>query len=309
MKRTLTQFDNSFYFVIFVTALLLVALMPFYALYKFSNVMSLFLRLVVRYRVQTIRRNLINSFPEKSKDEVRMIIKQSYRNLADIAIEALKGFTLTRKQLLKRYRIINPELLSKYYEKGQSVIGLSGHLNNWEWGALAAALQIKHRPIAFYKQLSNPFIDRLMKWTRAKKGTTLVPIRETESTFFATRNEKCLYILIADQSPVDLTKAFWVNFFNQDTPCLHGPEKYGHLYNYPLIFIGIRRVRRGYYQVELTELCQNPRSLAPGEITKMYMNKLEDFIRENPACWLWSHRRWKRKHPKYKIYPAEYPAG
>jgi KDO2-lipid IV(A) lauroyltransferase len=129
----------------------------------------------------------------------------------------------------------------------------------------------------------------------------MIPITETESYFEETMAQTCLYILVADQSPSNITKAFWVNFLNQDTPCLHGPEKYAHLYNYPLFFIKIERVKRGHYTVKAELLCENPRLLKSGEVTQLYMEKLEEVIRENPSGWLWSHRRWKRKRPTFMI--------
>lgn len=251
------------------------------------------------YRIAIARINLANSFPLKSKEELNKILNSSYRNLADIAVEALKGLTINRTQIVKRYKILNPEILDKYYESKQSLIGVAGHYANWEWGALAAGLFLKHKPIAFYKPIDNPMIDKLMKWTRIKKGTTMASISETSATFENTKTQTCLYLLVADQSPVDLKKAFWVNFLNQDTPCLHGPEKYAKMYNYPVIFIDIQRPRRGFYTVKLSELCTNPLELDHGELTQCYMSKLEEVITQNPANWLWTHRRWKRKRPLY----------
>lgn len=292
---------HFFYFILFAVAFILVAILPFRLMYLFGNFIYVFLRYMVAYRIEIARANLLKSFPEKSKEEIQRILNKSYRNLADIAIEALKGFTISRSQILKRYVIKNPELLDRYYQKGESLIGVAGHYANWEWGALSAGLHLKHRPVAFYKPLDNPIIDRLMKWTRVQKGTLLVSITETYSTFEKFRNEPCIYILVADQSPVDLTKAFWVDFLNQDTPCLHGPEKYAQLYNYPVIFIEIERIKRGYYSVELSVLCENPQSLPHGEVTRLYMKKLEEVIRKEPSAWLWTHRRWKRKRPSYLI--------
>ncbi len=293
---------HSIYFIIFSVALILVAILPFRLMYLFGNFIYLFLRYMVGYRIEVARANLLKSFPEKSKEEIIRILNKSYRNLADIAIEALKGFTISRKQILKRYVIKNPELLNDYYNKGISLIGVTGHYANWEWGALSAGLHLKHKPVAFYKPLDNPIIDRLMKWTRVHKGTQMVSIAETFATFEKFKNEPCIYILVADQSPVDLTKAFWVDFLNQDTPCLHGPEKYAHLYNYPVVFIEIQRVKRGFYTVELSVLCDNPQSLEHGELTSLYFKNLEKVIRKEPSPWLWTHRRWKRNRPSYVVY-------
>ena len=43
---------------------------------------------------------------------------------------------------------------------------------------------------------------------------------------------------------------------------------------------------------------KNPNTLQWGGITEWHTKKLEELIHENPAYWLWSHKRWKREVPK-----------
>ena len=57
----------------------------------------------------------------------------------------------------------------------------------------------------------------------------------------------------------------------------------------------MRKVKRGYYEVEFIDVCANPAGLEPGVLTEMHTRLLESFIREEPQYWLWSHKRWKHK--------------
>jgi len=255
--------------------------------------MAFILHKVIKYRVKVTRSNLRLAFPEKSEEELVNLEKGIYQNLADISVEALKGFTMRNSKIIKRHKILNPELLDYYYNNGQSVIGVAGHTGNWEWGAISAGIQLKHYPIAIYKALSNKLIDWFMKWNRSVRGTLMAPTSSTFDTFKKYQNQKCIYLLVADQSPSNTSLSYWINFFNMETACIHGPEKYAKIHNYPVIFIDIQRVKRGFYEIELTTLVENPRCMADGELTKLYMNKLEEVIRKNPENWLWSHRRWK----------------
>ena len=100
-------------------------------------------------------------------------------------------------------------------------------------------------------------------------------------------------MMVADQSPSNVKKSFWVNFLGKDTACLHGPEKYSKLYDLPVLYFNVHRIKRGYYEVELSHITDEPKSMPEGEITRLYMNHLEKYIRAYPANWLWSHRRWK----------------
>jgi len=287
-----------FYFILFLISIVIVAIIPWGLIYGYSNLMAKLLHNVLKYRVRVTRSNLRLAFPEKSDAELAVIEKQSYQNLADISVEALKGFTMRNSAIRERHKILNPELLDYYYNQKQSIIGVAGHLNNWEWGALSAGIQLKHHPVAIYKPLSNKLIDWFIKWNRSIRGTELVPTNQTFDTFQKYKHKPCIYILVADQSPSNLSKAYWINFFNQDTACIHGPEKYAKMYNYPVIYIDIKRVKRGYYTVELSVLCDKPNELKDGELTAAYMHRLEQSIRENPESWLWTHRRWKRKRPQ-----------
>lgn len=259
--------------------------------------MAFILQKVIKYRVRVTRANLKLAFPDLPCENLLTLEKAIYRNLADISVEALKGFTMPNKNVMKRHKILNPELLDFYHKNGQSVIGVAGHIGNWEWGAISAGVQLNHYPIAIYKSLSNKLIDGFMKWNRSLRGTLMAPTSITFETFEKYRNTKCIYLLVADQSPSKSSspKAYWIDFFNMETACIHGPEKYARMYNYPIIFIDIRRVKRGFYEIELSTLVDNPNEIPDGDITKRYMNKLEEVIRRNPESWLWSHRRWKLK--------------
>lgn len=287
-----------FIYIIFLISIYFIAIIPFWFLYQFSNLLAFLFNYVFQYRKKVILTNLRNSFPEKSDKEIKKIAKKTYRNLTDILVESIKGFTISEKQLKKRFTINNPELLNEYFYQGKSIIGVMGHYGNWEWGAIAGSLQIKHKAIAFYKPLSNKYIDRFLKRIRAENGTLLKSIYKTSATFNKYRNQPCIYVLVADQSPSSVKKAYWVNFFHQDTACLHGPEKHARNNNYPVVFLKIQRIKRGYYELTAEKLIEAPAETNEGEITQTYMHKLEEIIREIPENWLWSHKRWKRKRKK-----------
>ena len=83
--------------------------------------------------------------------------------MADITIESLKGFSMSKKQLIERYKVVNTDFLNQYFDKGQSVIGVGAHYGNWEWGVLSFGLQFKHECIGIYKPLSNKYIDNYVR--------------------------------------------------------------------------------------------------------------------------------------------------
>ncbi|MDP4280923.1 MAG: lysophospholipid acyltransferase family protein [Bacteroidota bacterium] len=273
-------------------------LIPFRIIYLFSDLMYYKIYYLIRYRRKVVRDNLCRSFPDKSKKEIISIEKKYYRHFCDILVESFKAFGMTRQQFIKRYRILNPELMEAYYKKGQSVIVVLGHYNNWEWGSVASAQQMKHIPVGIYKPLSNIYFDHYIRKKREKSGTILAPLIHTGEYFERYRSKICAFMLIADQSPSTIRLAIWGKFLNQDTAFIHGPEKYSKLFNYPLIYAAIEKVKRGYYTIEFRSISDEPSKEKPHVLTHAYMQLLEQQIVRHPEYWLWSHRRWKHKKPQ-----------
>ena len=267
--------------------------LPFTVIYGISGLLAFTLRKIIGYRKEVIHKNLTNSFPELNKDSLKKIKAKFYLNLSDVILEGVKAFTMSEEQVLERYRILNPEIIQPYLQDGKGVICVTGHYGNWEWGALSPPLQIPARFVGFYKPVKNVLIDRFVRKNRSRFGTYLSPIRETTKTFEENRGKAVIYLMAADQSPSNRQAAYWAEFLGRDTAFLHGPEKHARINDYPVVFVAIKRVKRGYYEITLSVLADDPRQLAEGEITRRYAQNMEKMIREYPADWLWSHKRWK----------------
>jgi KDO2-lipid IV(A) lauroyltransferase len=282
-------------YVWFRIAVVFLSILPFRVIYWISDVFYIFVYYIVGYRKKVVRLNLQNSFPEKNQHELRVIERKFFRFITDVILESLKGMSLGEKQIRKRHKVVNIEILDKHYNCNQSIIGVTGHYGNWEWGAYSGGVQLKHRAIAFYKPLTNKYLDRYVKNLRAKHNCTLASIKETYDIFSEYSCKKAAFIMAADQSPTNIKDCFWIDFLNQDTACLHGPEKYARMHNLPVYYIDIQPEKRGYYKLYLSPLCMDPKDLEPGKLTELYMRTLESKIFEKPEYWLWSHKRWKRK--------------
>lgn len=285
-------------FFAFLLAGLMIAVFrvtPFWLLYGISGFIRVILRRVLGYRRDVVRQNLLACFPDESPAHLRKIEQDTYRNLTDILVEGIKGFTMSHRQFLSRHRVLNPEVLEPYLAKGQSMIGVTAHYNNWEWGTCSASLQVPCKVVGFYKPLSNRLLDQWLKRSRARCGTTLVSIRHTSQAFSQYKQVPAIFLMAADQNPGKLDNAIWVPFLGRDTAFLHGPEKHARANNLPIIYIHILRKRRGWYELVLEPLVEKPADLPYGEITRRYAARVEAAIREEPASWLWSHKRWKHK--------------
>lgn len=270
--------------------------MPFPVFYLFSDFVSFFLGRVLKYRRNVVLSNLKIAFPEKSPNELSKITNGFYKNLADVILEGIRGNAMSEKQLLKRFVIENQKVIDNIYDQGKEVIILGGHNSNWEWGA-ASTSKMKHKAAVLYKPLTNKYIDSYLKRKRARFGVDLVPIYQTGRYFIKKKENLTAYFMVADQSPSNLKKAIWIDYFNKKTAFLHGPQQYFQSLNLPVVFFNVNREKRGYYKLKITELVADPTKIRAEELTVRYANLLEENIRKSPEEYIWSHKRWKHEFP------------
>jgi KDO2-lipid IV(A) lauroyltransferase len=249
----------------------------------------------LRYRRNVVAENLRFAFPEKSTGERSEIEKAFFHHFCDFLFESIKTLHLSKAQFKKRFIFINPEILNNYHQKNKSVVLVSGHYGNWEWMA-SAEEYIKHKYLAIYKPLANKQYDRLIKNIR-KKHTSIgemVSMNDTYKVILQHERNKQLFVtwFLGDQSPPK-DYPLWIKFMNRETPFYSGPEKIAKKFGHAVVFMNIKKAKRGYYEVEFIPMFDDPKSTAENEITIAHVKMLEDIIRKKPEYWLWSHRRWK----------------
>ncbi|KAA3632896.1 MAG: hypothetical protein DWQ02_14030 [Bacteroidetes bacterium] len=271
---------------------------PFPVLYVLSDFLYFLLYTIFKYRYKIISDNLLRSFPEKTEKEILHLVKAFYRNFSDILVETFKGLGISQKAILKRYQFINAELLTQDFQQNQPIIILASHHTNWEWAVLSVNLWLKHQVVGIYKPLKNKKANTFFNEHRQKWDLELVSMSKTARALVKKRDIPAAYVFIADQTPSDIKNAHWVNFLNQETAFHHGMDKIARRTNYPVYLADIKRVKRGFYEVTFSLLCKEPGKTKEADITKQYAQALEKIIQKDPANWLWSHRRWKRKREK-----------
>ncbi len=273
-----------------------IALLPFPLLYMLSDGLYLLLYKVLGYRTAVVRENLRKSFPEKSTAELRTIERAFYRWYCDLVLETLKTLTISPGQVKERVSVTGDEVLKKYFEERRSIILVMGHWGNWELGGARFSQLGLHQLYVIYHPLQNRWFDGLVLHMRTRLGNRLYAMHDTMKGMLRDRGDVTATAFIADQTPPP-DRAFWTQFLNQDTPVFYGTEKIARKLDYPIIYVGIERQRRGHYLMRFEELVADPARTRDGEISTAHTRRLEADIRRLPALWLWSHRRWKHRRP------------
>jgi len=273
--------------------------LPMPILYGISDIFYLLLLTVFPYRKKVILRNLDLCYPEMTKKEKRKFLRKNYFYLSNILAEGIKNLSISQRRLKKRMVIENVEIFDKFYDEGKSVIIASSHYSNWEYLITVQNLAIKQRAIGIGKPLTKKFLNNKINSLRERNGMKVVSAKnyKEDITQRIKDGELMAILALADQSP-SKKNAYWAPFFNVESAFAFGPEYMAHQFDFPVVFLKTRRIKRGYYRSEASIISADPTKEPYGKITDTYIRLLEGQIREKPEHWLWSHKRWKHKIPE-----------
>lgn len=284
---------------IVVGILIAISYLPFWVLFGLSDIFYFILKYVVRYRYNVITENLTYAFPEKSDSEIKEITNKFYHHFCDVFVETIKAYSISEKQLNKRIKFNQIGTFLDYYKQGRSLIFLGMHYNNWEWSSFTANKEIHDILFVYNPTRGNQAFERFITHIRSRWGAKTVPVNRSSRivlTFGKTDKPAAIW-LGADQSAPANSK-FWTTFFNREAPFFSGPEKIAQISNQPIFLHVTRKVKRGRYEVDFILLFDKPNEVEPKEIILTYIRKMEEIVSEEPAYYLWSHRRWKHKRPE-----------
>lgn len=249
---------------------------------------------IFRYRYQVVLQNLSRSFPEMSYAEIGRVTGGFYRHFSNLLAEAVRLLFSGEKQLRKRVKVVNPELLEYYHRQNRNIIAVLGHYGNWEYlNILPKYLQMDVN--AVYKPLSNKLFDHLVKSYRSRFGLRLFPVHQIARYMLWNKDRPELYLFIADQSPASGTGC-QVDFMHQRTYMFNGAEKLAKAIGAAVVYADLTCTGKKQWEVRFSLVTEHPGSTGPHEITRLFAGRLEQTIRKDPSYWLWSHRRWKLKH-------------
>lgn len=280
------------------TVLRLLARTPLPALYLIAHAVVGFAFHAVRWRRTVAATNLALAFPELDKAERDRVLRQSYRNLAELIAEAIWGFGATAQQIRERVTIENSELIARHAASGRSVVLLAAHFCNWEWLLLAAGARLELPIDAVYKPQKVEGVDRFIREARARFGGNPIPHKRFAAEVIKRRRQVRAYAMVADQTPLRQDVRHWSRFLGRDTAFFAGAGKIARLLQAPVLYVTMRRVRRGHYTARLLPLAEPTYDRdADSAIIDRYARTLEGEIRLSPPDWLWVHNKWKYARP------------
>lgn len=266
--------------------------LPWFVWYRISDLLTILAFYVIRYRKQVVLNNLAIAFPEKTQAERNKIAFKFYRLLMDTLVETIKLITLSKEGVMKKFTG-NADPINGWMPKDRNLQILAMHNFNWEIVNLNISMQMKYPFVGVYMPISNTFFENLLRTIRVRYGTRLIRATKFREEFPAYQDVHHILALVADQSPGDVNKASWHSFFGKNTPFVTGPEKGARLNATAIVFGHFYPTRRGHYTFTSKLITDDASKLPEGELTRLYVQYVEESIRIAPENYLWSHRRWK----------------
>jgi KDO2-lipid IV(A) lauroyltransferase len=261
-----------------------------------SDFVYLIVYYVIGYRKKTVRENLALALPNLSDAERLIIEKKSFQHLCDMFLEMIKTMTISKKEISERFVFTNLEVYQKLEHQDKSIAMMLAHYASYEW-VISMNSYIRFSGYAIYKKIANPYFDKLVRDIRSRFNAFLITTKETVTHIIKNKNNNLLsiYGFASDQSPKVSSAFHWQKFMGIEVPVHTGAEMLSKKYDMNIIFLKVKKIKRGYYEASFEVLSENVQKVPDYEITDKFLKLVEQQIYDAPEFYLWTHKRWKHR--------------
>lgn len=233
------------------------------------------------------RRNIARAFPSWTRDQVNACVRQMWDNLGRVVAE----YPHLEKIAKERTTFTNPETFDAWRKAAQPPLFVSGHLANWEVLPPALLFQQDLPMHSAYRAPNNPYVDALIVRLRSfggrlqSFGKTRRGLADIMKTLQAGQS---VGMLIDQKMNTGIETLFFKHPAMTSTAFVELARKIGC----PLIPGRIVRTKGCRFEITIeAPIAVEGRET---EVIVADMHRiLERWIAQNPAQWLWIHRRWK----------------
>lgn len=226
--------------------------------------------------------------------EARRLVLRSMRHLGRMAIDTLALGADRSEELDARVRVEGLEHLRDALDRGNGVIGFTGHLGNWELLSLTfGRLGVPLTPIV--RPLDNPYLESHLVRLRTSTGNRLVYKRGAPREALALLRAGGFLGILIDQRPK--RGGLRVRFFGTEahaTDALARLALHSHAAVVPTYAV---QESGGWWRMVIEPAVPIVRTgdleADAYRITADCTAILEGWIRRYPEQWLWAHRRWE----------------
>ncbi len=240
---------------------------------------------------ELINSNIKRAFPKIDEIDLKKISTSMWNNYGRVFAEYMFIKNFRSGELNKNITLEGEEILQDIKINKKRVVFISGHFSNFELMAMQIE-KIGIKIAAIYRPLNNIFLNQIMEKIRKnyickyqiKKG--IGGIKE----LVKLNNDGFSTALMIDQRVSEGVKS---NFFNEKAFTTTIPAQLVKKYKIPVVPIFIERFDNVKFKITVVKPINFDKNKSVEDITDHLNKILENFIKDKPNYWIWSHNRWK----------------
>ena len=262
------------------------------------NMGKLFYPFFSRFRKIAII-NIQQCFPEKSKEQVRALVKKHFESIGVGFFETANAYYARDKKIQKMLTIENEHYLTNAMKNGGGVIILCSHFIPLMLGS--RALSLKHTIASIYRPQNNRLFDKIMVKGLTNGGGIMIKNSDTRAMVKAIKN--ALPIWYAPDQDLGARGTVFAPLFDIQAATITATSRLAKSSNAAVIPYLFIRTDKGYH-MSFSAPIENYPSGDLVEDARKTNQILEAQIRKNPEQYLWIHRRFKtRPEGEGEFYP------
>lgn len=256
--------------------------------------MANFMRVILRYRKPYLLETLQRCLPEKSDAEREQLMREIYRHFGVTAIEFLRAVHRPPQNMEEWVTVEGAEHWIEAKAQGTGLLGLTGHIGNWELMGAASA-QLGYDNYAVVKHLHSAKVDEFLRDGRERMGMRLLSVRRSyRDCLRILRNRGCI-VMILDQNMLR-DRGVFVDFFGRSACTTPGLAILAAQTQSPVLPVYMLRNPDRTHTLRFLPAIPPPvdhKTDTIREATQTYTHVLENIIRHHPDQWIWFHHRWR----------------
>ncbi|OGC83806.1 MAG: hypothetical protein A2W07_01060 [candidate division Zixibacteria bacterium RBG_16_43_9] len=240
--------------------------------------------------------NLKIAFPQLNLSSYKKISLRVFESLGRNTVDAVRLPKMSWEEIQKITKVEGIEHLEKAYSLGKGVIGVTGHISNFE--LLAAYVSLRgYKLSAIGRELYDPRLNELLIKNRQKMGVQNIYSTAGVKEVIKVLNSGRMIGVLIDQD-TSRVKGIFVDFFGKKARTPVGPVILALKLNVPIVPMAIVQTREGNYKIFVREEIKSLAGKTKEEniyyLTQKCTEFLEQVIRNYPDQWVWMHKRWLR---------------
>ena len=269
----------------------LLAMLPLVVVRAMGKLLGWVLYVLVASRRRVVTINLSLCFPERSSEEIRSLTRQTFVYFAQAWLDRSWVWHAPRSWILRRVSFTGA---TQELAGTEPTVVFVPHFVGMDaaWGAVA--LRIPRPSTTIYTDQSNKLIDRWILRGRRRWGNMRLfgRVEGVKPIVAAIRAGQPLYLLPdMDFGPQE---SIFVPFFGIPTATVPSLPRFARLGRAKVVSAVVSMTASGY-EVKVFPAWANFPTDDLAADTALMNQKLEDYIKDQPAQYFWVHKRFKTR--------------